>query len=135
MQPTTPTGSRTTSEFPTCSSKTVSSTAAGIDPKSIAGSPAWIMVESWRGIPTSREMSAAISAERSASFADIAWQAAARSCAGTCDHCSKAGRAARTARSTSSASLAGMLPMTCSVVESTTSNVPLPCGSTHSPPM
>jgi hypothetical protein len=88
MQPTTPTGSRTISELPTCSSHSVSSTTVGIDEKSIAGRPAWIITARLRGIPTSRETSRAISSDRSASFAPIAWHASARSVAGTCDHCS-----------------------------------------------
>src|SRR5438270_8740952 len=43
MQPTTPTDSRTMSELPTCSSHWVSSATAGIEEKSIAGRPAWII--------------------------------------------------------------------------------------------
>ena len=86
-------------------------------------------------MPTSRATSPAISWARSASFAPMAAHASARSCAGTWDQASKAGRAAVTARSTSLASPTGIVPITCSVVESTISNVPVPWGSTHSPPM
>jgi hypothetical protein len=83
MQPTTPTGSRTMSELPTCSSQAVCSTTSAIDMKSIVGRPAWIWTDSSIGMPTSRETSAAISSPRAASCIPIAWHSSARSCGGT----------------------------------------------------
>ena len=135
MQPTTPTGSRTTSEFPICSSQGTSEATWAIDPKSIAGRPAWIVRASASGMPTSAAISAAISSARSASAALIAVHASTRCSTGTSRHSSNPARAAFTARSTSSGVPSGMRPITCSVVESTTSIVPEPAGSTHSPPM
>jgi len=72
MQPTTPTGSRTTSELPISSSQTASSITCGIEPNDVVGRPAWIIFESFSGIPTSHAISAAISSLRSARPAAIA---------------------------------------------------------------
>ena len=87
------------------------------------------------GIPTSAATRAAISSPRSASAALIAVHTSTRDSTGTCRQASKPARAASAARSTSSAVPSGIRPIACSVVESITSIVPLPDGSTHSPPM
>ncbi len=86
------------------------------------------------GIPTSEAIRAPSSSERAASPPEIAEQASRRSARGTCDQVSKPALAASTARSTSSGVPWGTVPMTSSVVESITSIVPEPAGSTHSPP-
>ena len=135
MQPTTPIGSRTISEFPICSSQGTSEATCAIEAKSMAGRPAWIVRASVSGMPTSAEISAAISSPRSASAALIAVQASTRDSTGTWRQASKPARAASTARSMSSGVPSGIVPITCSVVESMTSIVSLPDGSTHSPPM
>ena len=121
--------------MPICSSQATSDATWAIEPKSIAGSPAWICRASGSGIPTSAATRAAISSARSASAALIAVQASTRCSTGTCRQASKPARAAVTARSTSSGVPSGIRPITCSVVESITSIVPSPDGSTHSPPM
>jgi hypothetical protein len=136
IAPTTPTGSRTISELPTFSSHCVCSMQSGIVANDIVGRPAWIIIDRFIGMPTSREISAAISSPRAASAAAIARQASSRSAIDDCDQTSKAARAAATARSTSPAVASGTRPMTSSVVESITSRTPPPpSGSTHSPPM
>src|SRR4051812_43905599 len=130
MQPTTPTGSRTTSELPTVSSHSTCSSTSGIDMNDMVGRPAWIIVESGIGMPTSRAISAASSSERAAMAAPIARHASARSTSGVCDHVSKPARAASTARSTSSAVPSGTRPMTSSVVQYPT---PAPVALLRSP--
>ena len=135
IPPTTPTGSRTTRELPTSSSHTIRSTAWAIAPKSIAGSPAWMVRDRPNGIPTSRETIAAISSARAASPWEMAVQASTRSASGVADQPGKAARAARAARSTSSGVPSGTRPMTSSVVASITSIAPSPAGGVHSPPM
>ncbi len=135
IAPTTPTGSRTTSELPIFSSHAIWPTSDGCDPKVIAGSPAWMPIDWAMGMPSSAEMSAAISSARSCRRTATAAHSSARSSTGTCDQPSKAARAAATARSTSSAVPAGMRPMTSSVVALTTSIVSLDEDAVHSPPM
>jgi hypothetical protein len=135
MHPTTPIGSRTISEFPICSSHATSEATCAIEPKSMAGRPAWIVRARASGMPTSAEIRAAISSPRSASAALIAVQASTRCSTGTSRHASKPARAAATALSMSSDVPSGIRPITCSVVESITSMVSEPDGSTHSPPM
>ena len=132
---TTPAGSLTISELPTSSSQVISLTRSGIEENVTVGSPAWISPDRPIGIPSSIVMSAAMSSPRSASFAPMAPHSRARSSAGVCDQESNAARAARTARSASSALPSGTRPMTSSVVGFTTSMIPSPVGSTHSPPM
>ena len=122
------------SELPTCSSQTTSRAAWAVPPKSMAGSPAWIVRDWASGIPTSAAISAASSSPRAASPAAIPCSASRRLSNGTADQASKPARAAATARSTSSGVPSGTRPITCSVVESSTSMLPEPAGSTHSPP-
>jgi hypothetical protein len=135
MQPTTPTGSRTISELPTCCSSSTSSSRFTIEPTSMIGRPAWIMRERPIGMPTSRAMSAAISSERCCSPAVIARSASIRCSIVDCDHASKPARAALTAWSTSASVPSATVPTTSSVVASITSTVSRPVAETHSPPM
>ncbi len=74
MAATTPAGSRTTSELPTSSSQAISSTRSGIAENPIAGSPAWIMRDRPRGMPSSLVISAPSSSPRSVSCAPMASQ-------------------------------------------------------------
>ena len=135
IAPTTPAGSRTTSELPTCSSQVTCSTICGIEPKVMIGRPAWIIAESCTGMPSSDAMRTASSSWRSWSLPEMAAHMAARSSAGVVLHDSNASRAAATARSTSAGVPCGMRPMTSSVEALTTSMVSLPSGATHWPPM
>ena len=70
--PITPAGSRSTRELPISSSQRISSISFGIAPNWAIGSPAWMILLSASGIPSSWEIVAAISSARSASPAEIA---------------------------------------------------------------
>ena len=135
IAPTTPTGSRTTSELPICSSQGKSlaiSTTEAVDP---AGRPAWIRCDSFLGMPTSREIRSAISSLRAASPSAMAWTYFTRASRSWADQSSNARRAAATAASTSAAVPSGMVPMTSSVEGSTTSIAPVPVEATQAPSM
>jgi hypothetical protein len=99
------------------------------------GRPAWIILLSATGIPTSAAMVSPISVTRSARPARIFSRNPARSAGAVRDQVSNAALAARAARSTSEASPEGMRPMTSSVEALMTSKEPLPDGGVHSPPM
>ncbi len=135
MAATTPAASRTISELPTFSSQVTSWTSCGISEKLAVGSPTWIIRVSFSGMPISVAISAASSSPRSFSLAPTAASSSTRSSGVVLDQESKAARAARTARSASSGVPSGIRPMTSSVEGFTTSIVPSPAGSTHSPPM
>ena len=64
MQPTTPTGSRVTSERPSVSSNGNSRAVAGTLAVVPAGRPAWIITAIFPGMPTSREINPPISSLR-----------------------------------------------------------------------
>ena len=134
IAPTTPTGSRTTSELPISSSHGTWATTWGIELNVIVGRPAWIIRDRPIGIPSSAATVAAISSARAASPSPIAASSSTRSPTGVCDQPSNASRAAPTARSTSSAVPWGMRPITSSVLALTTSSVSEPDGATHAPP-
>ncbi len=135
IAPTTPTGSRTISELPTLSSHSSSPSSWGIEPNVAVGRPAWMMLESFTGIPTSWAISSAISSIRAPRDSAMRRIQSARSCTEVCDQLSNAARAAATAASTSSTVPSGTEPITCSVVALITSSTPVPPGATHSPPM
>ena len=101
MAATTPTGSRTTSEWPTFSSKGKSPSMRAYMPKVPMGEPAWIIAESFSGMPTSPEMVRAMSSARAFSPSWIFFRKAARSATGVAAQPSKARRAAATAACTS----------------------------------
>ena len=97
--------------------------------------PTWIMAESGFGIPTSWVMTSAISSRRASSSSATRRRSLPRSSAGWLDHAGNAALAAATARSMSPGAPSGMVANTSSVVESMTSSVPRPSGSTHAPSM
>ncbi len=72
IAPSTPTGSRSTRELPISSSQRTSSISFGIAPNWAIGRPAWIILLSVSGMPSSWEIVAAISSMRSARPAEIA---------------------------------------------------------------
>ena len=123
MQPTTPIGSRTTSELPTCSSKLKPSAVAAACLKLLIGSPTCTSCDSHLAMPVSLEMVVAISSMRAPRASPMRLRYLARSSTGVVDHVSKAARAAATARSTSPAVPAGIVAMTSSRHESITSMV------------
>ncbi len=135
MAPTTPTGSRSTSELPICSANLTSWSSAGIDANVAIGMPTWTRRASLRGIPTSRAMRSAMSSARAPSPPAMAWSSSARRSTGVPAHPANAPYAAATARSTSSGTPAGTLPMTASVLGLTTSIVAVPAEATHRPSM
>ena len=100
-----------------------------------AGRPAWIIVDQVIGMPTSPEMTSAISAERACSASLRRTMYFWRSSTGVADHESNARRAAATALSTSLAVPSGIEPMTCSVPALMTSIVPVPSEGTQAPSM
>ena len=61
MHPTTPIGSRTTSELPTCSSQTKRRATLAALPQLNTGPPTWIILANLIGMPTSRAMAVPIS--------------------------------------------------------------------------
>ena len=135
MAPTTPTGSRTTSEFPISSSQGNDSAALAASAKAPAGSPTWTPPERVIGMPTSCEMMVAISSVRAARASPMRTRVLARSSREVADQAGKAAAAAWTALSTSSTVPSGMVAMTSSVVESMTSRVPVPVEGTQLPLM
>ena len=135
MQPTTPIGSRTTSELPTVCSQVKSPATWAAVRNEFSGRPTWTSWENSRGMPTSWVMRSASASVRSASASPTAVSSAVLSATGVADHDGKAARAAATARSTSAIDPSGTVPMTCSVVESMTAMVPDTEDGTHSPPM
>jgi hypothetical protein len=135
MQPTTPTGSRTTSELPTCSSYWNSVASLAWMPKFIAGRPAWIALLIGSGMPTSCAMIFASSSLRAISPAEIFCRYSARFSAGVADHAGNAALAAFTARSMSCAEPSGTRAITSSVPALITSMAPLPAGEIQSPLM
>ena len=72
IAPSTPTGSRSTRELPISSSQAISSISPGIAANWAVGRPAWMILLSLIGMPSSCEIVAAISSERSPSPAAIA---------------------------------------------------------------
>jgi len=99
------------------------------------GRPTWIIPDRDIGMPTSWEMVAAISSVRAARPSEMRFKNLARSSRAVADQAGNAAAAACTARSTSSAVPSGMVAMTSSLVESTTSSVPDPLEATHWPLM
>ena len=135
MAPTTPTGSRTMRELPTSSSKGNSVASWAAAAKLITGNPTWMRFDSVKGMPTSWEISVAISSVRAVSASCTRARILARSSLDVDDHSAKASAAHRTARSTSSGVPSGIVPMTSSVAELTTSITPVPVEDTQAPPM
>ncbi len=72
IAPSTPTGSRSTRELPISSSQAISSISPGIAANWAVGRPAWMILLSLIGMPSSWAIVAAISSERSPSPAAIA---------------------------------------------------------------
>ena len=135
MHPTTPTGSRITTELPTFSSHLKSPSIFAYMPKVKVGEPAWIFVASLSGMPTSCAIVRPISSDRAFMPSLIFARNAARSAGGVALQASKAARAAATAAFASAASPSGMRAITSSVAAAWTSIEPLPCGATHAPLM
>lgn len=135
MAPTTPTGSRTTSELPTRASNGNAPSSLAKLPQLKTGLPTWIARASLIGMPTSPAISWASASLRAFRPSAIFWMISARLGAGVAAQPSNAARAAATAASASAALPSGMVPITASVVEWITSMVPLPCGATHWPLM
>ena len=99
------------------------------------GEPAWIMVASFTGMPTSPAISLPISSMRAFNPSWILKRYAARSGAGVTDHASNAARAAATAASTSAVVPSGMRPITSSVEALMTSMDFVPMGAAQWPLM
>ncbi len=99
------------------------------------GRPAWTIIASVIGEPSSCAIRPATSPWRSCSLAEMTAVRATRSSSGVALQSSKAARAAATARSTSSGVPSGTEPMTSSVAALTTSIVARDVGFTQSPPM
>ena len=107
MAATTPTGSRTTRELPTCSSNGNSAASCAYSAKLDCGSPAWIRLAIFSGVPTSALMVRAISSARAFSPSWMRDRQAARCAGAVADQPSRASRAAATARSTSAGDAGG----------------------------
>ena len=135
MQPTTPMGSRTTRLLPTVSSKAKVCTTCAAMPKLAFGRPAWMIWASFTGMPTSWATTVAISSVRASRPSWMRVRYLARSSTLVWLQPSKALRAAATARSTSAAVPSGMVAITSSVAELTTSSVPEPADGTQVPSM
>ena len=103
--------------------------------KLIIGRPAWISWLSILGMPTSPDTIVAMSSIRAARPSLMRVRYLPLSSTEVCDHGPNALRAAWTALSTSSAVPSGIDPITSSVVELTTSSVPVPVDGTHAPSM
>ena len=103
--------------------------------KAPAGRPTWTEPDSVIGMPTSCEMTCAISSVRAASASPIRVSSLARSSREVAAQPGKAAAAASTALSTSSGVPSGMVAKTSSVAESMTSSVPLPVEGTQAPLM
>ena len=123
------------SEVPISSSKGNSVASWAAVAKLITGRPTWMRLDKVNGMPTSWAMRVAISSVRAVNPSWTRARILPRSSADVCDQAGKAAAAALTARSTSSGVPSGTLPMTSSVVELTTSRVPLPVEGTHAPSM
>jgi hypothetical protein len=127
MQPTTPIGSRSTSELPISSLNENSPSIRSATPLATAiGNEAWTLSENEIGDPISAVIVAAISSRRAPSSAEIRRMTATRSSTDVCDHETNALFAARTAASTSAAVPAGTAAITVSVAGLTTSMVSPP---------
>ena len=135
MQPTTPIGSRTTSEFPTCSSNWYASAVAAACLKLLIGRPTWTSWDSHLAIPVSLEMVVAISSVRAPRASPIRLRYLARSSGDVAAQSGNAALAAATARSTSEAEPEGIVAITSSVTESMTSSVPAPSEAVQAPSM
>ncbi len=101
----------------------------------MSGRPAWTSRLRLLGIPTSWDTRVAISSIRAMRPSVMRVRYLPRSSTEVVDQESNAFRAAATALSTSSAVPAGTFPITSSVVELTTSIVPLPVEGTQAPSM
>ena len=101
--------------------------------KELIGRPAWMMRESFSGIPTSEVTVAAISSARASSPSAIARSRRWRSATGIAAQPSKARRAAAIAARASAGVPSGIVAIARSVPASTTSSVPLPSGVTQAP--
>lgn len=121
IAPTTPIGSRTTSEFAISSVQGKSATTETVASAAITGRPAWPMRAKEIGAPMSALIVAAISSERAWSPAAMRRTTAARSAGSVAAQAGNAAVAAATAWSTSSAVPAGTVAMTASVAGLTTS--------------
>ncbi len=135
IAPTTPIGSRTTTELPTCCSQVKSAATWAIEPKDATGSPTCTNWDRVSGIPTSWAIRSATASIRSPRTVLTLVSRSVRSVTGVADQDGKAAAAAATARSMSSVVPSGTVPMTSSVAESITSRVPEPVEGTHAPPM
>ena len=121
MQPTTPIGSRTTSEWPTFSSYTKARATLAALPQLKTGPPTCTILASLIGMPTSRAMAVAISSERAFKPATILSMKTQRSSTLKPDQAGNAARAAKTACAASSAVPCGTVAITSSVLASCTS--------------
>ena len=101
----------------------------------MVGRPAWIIVDRFMGMPTSCEMTWAISAMRAWRPSVIRCRYLPRSSTEVDDQPGSAALAAFAALSTSAGVPSGIVPMTSSVVELMTSMVPLPVDGTQLPSM
>ncbi len=135
MAPTTPIGSRTTTELPSGCSQVKSAATWAIEPNDATGSPTCTSWDKVSGIPTSWAIRSAIDSIRSPSTVLTLVSRSVRSATGVADQDGNAAAAASTARSMSSVVPSGTVPMTSSVAESITSRVPEPVEGTHPPPM
>ena len=135
MAPTTPTGSRTTSELPISSSHSNVSAALAASANAPAGRPTWIDPDSVIGMPTSCEITWAISSVRAARASPTRVSSLARSSRDVAAQPGNAAAAASTALSTSSGVPSGMVAKTSSVAESITSRTPVPVEGTQAPLM
>ena len=129
MQATTPTGSLTTSECPSCCSIVASRMNLAFIPIIATGNSACTFVAKPSAVPTSWAMASASWGTRDFRAAANRSSHCARSSIGTRLQVSKPQRAALTARSTSPAVPIGTRPMTVSVDEDRTSMPCGPCGA------
>jgi hypothetical protein len=134
IAPTTPIGSRTTSELPISSVHgKLAATAAAVADEPI-GSPTWTVRENEIGEPISAVIEAAMSPARAFRPSEMRWATAIRSSTGVPDQPGNAARAAATARSTSAAVPAGTVATmepSAGLTTSMTSRPP----ATRSPPI
>ena len=86
-------------------------------------------------MPTSWAMQLAMSMVRAPSASEMRWRYFPRSSMEVCDHVGNAALAAATALSTSAGVPSGMVPITSSVLEFTTSMVPVPVDGIQAPSM
>ncbi len=139
MQPTTPIGSRTTSDLPYGPATSSSHSNARATRAKLAqfqtGVPTCTGLASLSGMPTSRAIAVPISSMRALSPAEILSRKAARVSTGNPAQPSKAARAASTASAASAAVPAGTVAMTSSVLESYTVKWSAERAGTHWPLM